>query len=79
MSEPRDTINALGRELLATLEPGHRSVTLHSDGSISVTATNGLVSHTSNAIGLYDAMHMARRNVEIKTDKLVAESQTAEK
>ena len=46
----RDTINALGRELLATLEPGDRSVTLHSDGSISVTATNGLVSHTSNGM-----------------------------
>jgi len=77
MSEERDTINALGAQLLGLMGPKERSVTLHPgsadtpNGSISATVNNGIVSHTSEAVGLYDALHMARREVEIQTGRLL--------
>lgn len=77
MSEQRDKINQLGQQLIAILGPGERSVTIHPpggdtpNGSISITSTNGIVAHCSEAVGLYDAIHMARRHVEIETAKLL--------
>jgi hypothetical protein len=73
----RDTINQLGRDLIALLGPGERSVTIHPpggdtpNGSISITSTNGIVAHCSEAVGLYDAIHMARRHVEIESVRLM--------
>lgn len=69
----RDRVNQIGQELLALRTGDERSIAISfvalapgqdtRSGSIRVTVTNGLQSQTSEAVGLYDALHMAREKL----------------
>lgn len=69
----RDTLNEIGQVLQSLRKSDERSIVISfvveppgtntSGGSFSVTVSNGLESQTSEAVGLYDALHMAREKL----------------
>ena len=73
MSQDRDTLNQIGQTLQSLHNADEKSIAISfvahapgantSTGSFSVTVTNGLRSETSEAVGLYDALYMARRKI----------------